>query len=173
MATKHHSKQKFQPRRPHFSPRQLLTSDQLNQQQAFHIDTLRRALHGLAGTGVVYGYSLTIDETGKLKVKNGCIEIGCGLAFDNHGRQLYWPGGWIGFDDLAGERPDSVSEYMLCVHYAEHHAAGSSNSTGCGGCDADGDDVLWVDHGVVFYTQGRMRGKGVGLQNLERLSRHQ
>ncbi len=145
MATKHHSKQKFQPRRPHFSPRQLLTSDQLNQQQAFHIDTLRRALHGLAGTGVVYGYSL--------KVEKGCIEIGCGLAFDHHGRQLYWPGGWIGIDDLAGERPSSEGEYRLCVHYAEHRLASSSVSTGCGSDDADGDDVLWVDHGVVFALQ--------------------
>ncbi len=150
MATKYHSKQRFQPRRPHFSPRQLLTSDQLNLEQAFHLETLRRALHGLTGSGVVYGYSLTIDQSGKLKVENGCIEIGCGLAFDHHGRQLYWPGGWISIDDLAGEKPTSQCEYTLCIHYAEHRAAGSRDSTGCGSCDTNGDDVLWVDHGVVF-----------------------
>ncbi len=148
MNIKYHTEKRFQPRRPHFSPRQLLTSDQLNQEQAFHLETLRRALHGLAGSGVVYGYSLTIDQAGKLKVENGCIEIGCGLAFDHHGRQLYWPGGWISIDDLAGEKPASQYKYTLSVHYAEHRAAGSSDSMGCGGCDADG--VLWVDHSVVF-----------------------
>ena len=146
MATKDHSKKKSQLRRPRFSPRQLLTSEQLNQDQAFQLSILRRALHGLAGSGVVYGYTLTTDECGNLVIEEGCIEIGCGLAFDDCGRQLYWPGGWISLDDLAGEKPTSVCPYTLCVHYAEHHAVGSSSEP----CDAESDEVLWIDHCVVF-----------------------
>lgn len=150
MTTQHHLQQKPQPRRPHFSPRQLLTSEQLNREQAFHIATLRRALHGLAGAGVVYGYTLSCDQSGESENKQsqdkkGAIYIGCGLAFDHHGRQLDWCGGCITINDLAGQQPECEGPHTLYVHYAEHHVTGSSD---CGGCDTD--DVLWVDHRVVF-----------------------
>lgn len=150
MGKNDYSIQNIQSRRPYFNPHQQLTAAQLNAMQAFHTASLQRVLHGLAGSGVVYGFSPCVDENGKLLIKKGCIEIGCGLAFDHHGRQLYWPGGWIGIDDLAGDKPVCEGEYTLCAHYAEYREIRSSESKGCGSCDHDTEDVLWIDQRVVF-----------------------
>ncbi|MGC1953626.1 MAG: hypothetical protein WA970_13870, partial [Gammaproteobacteria bacterium] len=99
--------------RPQYRKKQLLTAEQLQQEQHFHAVNLRRVLHGLAGEGVIYGYAICI-EAGIEAGKEGCseeIEIGCGLALDRYGRQLYWNGNSLSMAQFV-EFPDQVGEYI-------------------------------------------------------------
>lgn len=156
MTHKHHSRHKRSSKRPHFTPKQLLTSDQLNQAQVFQMTNLQRALYALAGSGVVYGFELSCDlnKQGNDKSeqpKKGSIFIGCGLAFDDHGRQLNWPrNGWLSVRDMVGKMPDEPGEYTLSVHYAERRINRPRDADECGGCDSDDEHMLWIDSSVVF-----------------------
>lgn len=155
MTHKHHSRHKRSSKRPHFTPKQLLTSDQLNQAQAFQMTNLQRALHALAGSGVVYGFKLSCDlnKHGNDKSeqpKKGSIFLGCGLAIDAHGRQLNWPGDWIDVNDIVKNKPKASGKYTLSVHYAERRINRQRNADECGGCDSDDEHILWIDSSVVF-----------------------
>lgn len=155
MTHKHHSRHKRSSKRPHFTPKQLLTSDQLNQAQVFQMTNLQRALYALAGSGVVYGFKLSCDSSKQgddksEQPKKGSIFIGCGLAFDAHGRQLNWPGDRISVSDIVGKKPEATGEYTLSVHYAERHINRPRNADECGGCDSDDGHLLWIEPSVVF-----------------------
>jgi hypothetical protein len=155
MTQKHPSTYQASFRRPHFTPRQLLTSEQLNREQTFHVASLQRALFALAGPGVVYGFKIGHDrpdssEQTQTQPGKGSLYVGCGLAFDRYGHQLDWCGGWVEVGDLVGNPPDAEGEYTLFVHYAEHRIAGSRTVDDCGGCGRDEESVLWIDASVVF-----------------------
>lgn len=130
--------------RPVFRKLQKLTPERLNRIQDHQAMRLRHTLIGLAGPGVVYGFALDTDDKHHCRVERGRIYIGCGLAIDCHGRHLYWPGGWIGVADLAGDRPHCEGHYTLWVHYAERYG------DGIGQCGCDEEDSDWVREGVVF-----------------------
>lgn len=129
-------------RRPSFTPRQMLTAEQLNAGLADELmrqQLLSRAVHGY---GVVLGFALSVDDDGALDLRRGCIELSGGLALDRHGRMLLWEGGRLGPGDLVGPPPRGPGWYTLCVHYARR-----------GPQDEDcrpGDDAHWAQHGVVF-----------------------
>jgi hypothetical protein len=154
------SEPKHSSKRPYFTPEQLLTSDQLNQAQVFQIANLQRALHALAGSGVVYGFELSCDlkkhrDNTSEQLKKGSIFIGCGLAFDDHGRQLYWPGGYLNISDIVGNQPNAPGEYTLSVHYAERRINRPRNIDECGGYTSDEKHILWIEPSVVFtLTKG-------------------
>ena len=138
--------EKTQPwsRRPQFEPRQLLTAQQLNAvntDELFRQRLLNKAVHGY---GVVYGFGLEADLSGKVTTHNGCVEVSAGLAFDRHGRMLYWPGGLIGVDDTVSPTPEHEGQYTLRVHYAEREHPSAKYD------DCDKDQPSWVDQGVVF-----------------------
>ena len=139
-----HDTEKPQARwtRPHFRPGQDLTAEQLNSEQRYHIELLRRALHGLAGTGVVYGYDIK-DDPGCTDCQRH-ISIGCGLAFDQHGRQLYWHGGEISIKDMVGDRLQCDGPYTLYAHYAEKHKKSGKRNP------CHHNTVEWVKETVVF-----------------------
>lgn len=130
--------------RPLFRDNQRLTPERLNRVHDHHAARLRMALLGIAGSGVVYGFDIDRDKERICKIKDGRIKIGCGLAIDCHGRQLYWPGGWIDVNKLCGELPTCADKYTLWVHYAER----STDSDGRCGCDEA--EAEWVEEGVVF-----------------------
>ncbi len=130
--------------RPVFRDHQRLTPERLNRMHENHATRMRHALLGLAGPGVIYGYAIETDDERKCKMKNGSIYISCGLAIDCHGRQLYWPGGWIDVNDLGGEKPKCDGRYTLWVHYAERKASGYGHN------DCNGDEADWIGEGVVF-----------------------
>ncbi|OCN02804.1 hypothetical protein A7X67_02810 [Clostridium sp. W14A] len=63
----------------------LLTAEDQEQQQAYHVEK-RRLLNRLAiGSGVVNGFSLGTDDDGTV------LTIGAGLALDFAGREIYLP----------------------------------------------------------------------------------
>jgi len=152
----HHARSKPWSRRPHFSPRQLLTADQLN--EALHDELMRQRLltRALHGHGVVFGYGLTRDDSKKLLVKDCAIEVSCGLAIDRHGRMLYWDGGAVDMHMIAGKKPTCEDLYTLCVAYAERLFP----SNGCAPCAKD--DAQWREEGVVFLLR----------RGCERIDRH-
>jgi hypothetical protein len=128
-------------RRPQYHKQQLLTAEQLQQAQHFHTVSLRRALHGLAGEGVVYGYAVYV-EAGQQKCSEA-LKIGCGLALDRYGRQLFWSREALSITELAGKTPHETGKYTLHVHYAERRHTGLA----VGECD---EHVQWLEEGVVF-----------------------
>ena len=114
--------------RPHFSPRQLLTAEQLNaglDDELYRQRLLSRAVHGY---GVVTGFGPAQNEEGELDVERGCFHLSGGLALDRHGRMLYWAGGRIGIDHIVGELPDCSGHYTLCAHYAVRRPPARSTS---------------------------------------------
>lgn len=144
MDHKDHAQNPNWTERPLFRDNQRLTPERLNRVHDHHAARLRMALLGLAGTGVIYGFDIATDKDHKCKIKDGRVKIGCGLAIDCHGRQLYWPGGWIDVDELCGEPPTCAGEYTLSVYYAERRM-GSDGRCGC-----SEDETEWVEEGVVF-----------------------
>ncbi len=105
-------------RRPHFSPRQLLTAKQLNaslEDELKRQRLLNRAVHGY---GVVLGLGLAVRDDGALDLDRGCLQLTGGLALDRHGRMLSWSGGRLGMDDMVGQPPTHEGEYTLFAHFA-------------------------------------------------------
>src|SRR5512147_1054498 len=122
MMEKHHEHGESWAQRPVFHKGQKLTAESLNRVYERHAQQLRQAILGIAGVGVVYGFAIETDAERRCRVQNGCIHIGCGLAFDRHGRALFWPGGWISVRQLAGKQPQEPGKYTLWVHYAERRS---------------------------------------------------
>ena len=133
--------------RPVFRDPERYSPERFNRISEYHSGRLRHALLGIAGSGVVYGFAIETDAQGCCHVRKGAIYIGCGLAIDVCGRMLFWPGGWIGIGQLAGNPPDTAGIYTLLVHYAERPVS-VDNHRGC-----DRDDAAWVEEGVVFSLQ--------------------
>ncbi len=131
-------------RRPQFEPRQLLTADQLNAMNSDELNRQRLTNKALHGFGVVYGFGVTADAAGNVKMVDGCVEVSAGLGFDRHGRMLYWPGGPIGVDDTVTPDPEHEGRYTLRVHYAERQHPPKMYDP----CDKD--QPTWLDQGVVF-----------------------
>ncbi len=144
MTNKDKTKNQNWMKRPVFKDNQRLTPERLNRVQDHHIARLRMALLGLAGPGVIYGFEIDTDSEHKCTIEKGSIKIGCGLAIDCHGRQLYWPGGLINVDMLCGEPPTCPGKYILNVHFAERR----ENDTGNCGCNEE--ETEWLEEGVVF-----------------------
>ena len=128
--------------RPVFRQHQRLTPDRLNRVLDHQAARLRQALLGIAGPGIVYGYAIDA-HAGKGEAPKGCLYIQCGLAIDCHGRQLFWPGGWVRLKDLAGDLPSGPGKYTLTLHYAEKPANAD-------GCECGDDGAEWTREGVVF-----------------------
>jgi hypothetical protein len=152
MAITHNGGTRTWPRRPHFAPNQQLTAQQLN---AIIEDELRRQrmlTRALHGHGVVFGYGFEPyakreaygDEKGELERKDHCIHVSCGLIIDLHGRDLYWPGGWLCLGDIVSQQPGCEGWYIVNAHYAER----PDPLGGCGSCPSDA--VQWLEQKVVF-----------------------
>lgn len=139
-------------KRPRYYKRQLLSAEQLSSEQAYQDTSLRRLILGLAGTGVVYGYQVDPKKAKKKQRRKGCIYIGCGLAFDRHGRQLHTKDTWISVKDLAGPRPERPGWYTLRAHYAERRL-GPERQHWC-----EEQDVHWVCEEVVYSLVPRCKG---------------
>lgn len=130
--------------RPTFTPRQMLTAQQLNaglDDELKRQRLLNRAVHGY---GVVLGLGLVVADSGELDLDRGCLRLTGGLALDRHGRMLVWKGGRIGLDDLVDKPPTAEGHYTLCMHYAARPPV----TDDCGHC-AD-DRSGWFQEGVVF-----------------------
>jgi hypothetical protein len=130
--------------RPVFRDDQRLTPERLNRIYENLSGRLRHTTLGIAGPGVVYGFKLREDAEGKCEVRDGCIYLTCGLAFDCFGRQLYWPGGWVCIKDLCGEPPECPGNYTLWAHYAERPSTGDDR------CGCDDYVADWPREGVRF-----------------------
>jgi hypothetical protein len=131
-------------RRPEFSPRQILTAEQLNdgfQDALLRQQIINRAIHG---HGVVIGFGLSVQEEGALDLQDQCLQLGEGVALDRHGRMLVWKGGRLGIDDLAGEHPGGTGTYTLIAHYAVR----TPNGDDC--TPSEGSRSPWTEEGVVF-----------------------
>jgi hypothetical protein len=131
-------------RRPHFTPRQLLTAKQLNaglDDELKRQRLLNRAIHGY---GVVIGFGLVVRDDGVLDLDRGCLKLTGGLALDRHGRMLYWKGGRLGMDDIVGQRPGREGAYTLCAHFATRPPL----VDGC--LPFAGERSQWWIEGVVF-----------------------
>jgi hypothetical protein len=118
METRNHHERSAWSSRPHYTPRQLLTADQLNagiEDELKRQRLLNRAIHGY---GVVEGFGPVVGEGGALVLEQGCLELTGGLAIDRYGRMLYWDGGRIGMHDIVGRRPEQEGTYTLCAHFA-------------------------------------------------------
>ncbi|WP_454778184.1 hypothetical protein [Georgenia muralis] len=136
-------------RRPSFTPRQMLTAEQLNAGLADELmrqQLLSRAVHGY---GVVLGFALSVDDDGALDLRRGCLELSGGLALDRHGRMLLWEGGRLGIADLVGPPPRGPGWYTLCAHYARRAPQDE---------DCRGEDPHWAHDGVVFSLHRGCRG---------------
>jgi hypothetical protein len=130
--------------RPEFSPRQILTAEQLN--DGFQDDlTRQRIIHrALHGYGVVIGFGLPVREDGTLHLEHKRLQIGEGLALDRYGRMLVWKGGQLGLDDLAGDPPEEAGAYTLIAHYAIRTPDRDD-------CSPSGQQPSpWTEEGVVF-----------------------
>ena len=138
-------------RRPHYGKQQLLTAEQLNGAQEYHAEQMRRLVHGLAGYGVVYGFELTVEPSKQSCPP--CIEIGCGLAFDSHGRQLFWAGGALSAKDFIARPPEDGGLHLLRVHYAERHIKAPEMEE-CGE-----EAVRWIEEGVLFSLEPLPKGE--------------
>jgi hypothetical protein len=130
--------------RPSFTPRQTLTAEQLN--AGLHDELARQRLINRAvhGYGVVVGLGAVVDDDGVLELDRGCLQLTGGLAFDRHGRMLYWGGGRIAMKDLAGPHPDHEGKYTLCAHFASRPPL----SDDCHPYGGEGSP--WHKEGVVF-----------------------
>jgi hypothetical protein len=144
MKPKHQPERGSWSYRPHFTPRQLLTADQLNaglNDELFRQQLLSRAVHGY---GVVTGLGPRANDCGELEVERGCFHLSGGLALDRLGRMLYWAGGRIGLRDIVGELPDCPGHYTLSAHYAIQRR----RPPGCHPFDDERTNWWW--QGVVF-----------------------
>ncbi|MFC8130880.1 hypothetical protein [Streptomyces sp. NPDC057302] len=129
--------------RPHFMPRQSLTAEQLNaglDDETRRQRLLNQAIHGY---GAVIGLGLVADDDGRLHLYDDCVQVSAGLALDRHGRMLYWPGGRIRLDDLAGHHPKHEGHYTLTVHYAAQPPVTDD-------CPPYSERSQWHAEGVVF-----------------------
>ncbi|MFI0237578.1 hypothetical protein [Streptomyces sp. NPDC016845] len=128
--------------RPHFTPRQSLTAEQLN--AGLDDETRRRRLlnQAIHGYGAVIGLGPVIGDNNRLPLHD-CLEVTAGLALDRHGRMLYWPGGRVHLDALAGRHPDHEGFHTLSVHYAAQPPA----TDDCSPCS---EQSQWHTEGVVF-----------------------
>lgn len=130
---------------PIYRPGTGLSAEQLNASQS-DAQTRTRILNlGMNGVGIAHGYQLTTRQDGTLDVRDGCIEISCGLAFDRYGRMLYWKGGWISMKDILGCKPDCTGQYCLRVHYAEESEKGKF--------DPCYDSTDWISTCVGFTLE--------------------
>lgn len=131
-------------RRPHFTPRQLLTAEQLNiglDDELERQRLLNRAVHGY---GVIVGLGLTVAADGALDLDRECLELTGGLALDRHGRMLYWRGGRLGLADIVGQPPEREGEYTLCAHFASR----PPQDDDC--VPYAGERSHWCEEGVAF-----------------------
>jgi hypothetical protein len=143
-------------RRPHYTPRQKLTAEQLNgglNDQIKRQRILNRALHGY---GVVMGYGLTVLDDAKLDIRHGQIEILDGVALDRSGRMLVWQRGRIGMEDLVGARPKKAGQYTLIAHYAVR----SPEKDAC--APSGGGQLSWTEEGVVFSLRPGLKATNRG-----------
>jgi len=131
-------------KRPIFRDPERYSHERFNRISEFYSGRLRQALLGIAGSGIIYGFEIETDSNHCCHVKKGAINIGCGLAIDECGRMLSWPGGWVNMDQLAGNPPDCTGEYTLLVHYAEQHSSAEDH------CGCDKEDAAWIKEGVLF-----------------------
>lgn len=144
MKSNHGTEREAWSRRPIFTPRQTLTAEQLNRGLQDELDRqhmLNRAIHGY---GVVIGYGLSVCDGDSLDLRHGHLELREGLALDRHGRMLVWEGGWLGMDDIVGERPKEDGTYTLTAQYAVR-------TPDRDGCYPSGKRrPPWTEEGVVF-----------------------
>lgn len=63
----------------------LLTAEDQEHQQAYHVEKHRLLNRSAIGTGIVHGFSLETDDDGM------GLTIGAGLALDSIGREIYLP----------------------------------------------------------------------------------
>jgi hypothetical protein len=147
----------FEPwsERPRFVPAAALGADQLNRAHEAAMARQRLVNRAVLGWGVVFGLQLKKQERGELALAHGCLELGCGLALDRHGRELFWPGGRLGLDDLAGPAPTAPGHYTLLVHYAEREPKGYDPCR----CDP-GNGTIEI--GVVFTLRCGCKRIGCG-----------
>lgn len=129
--------------RPVFRKGQELTAERLNALQDHQIQGLRQALLGVAGSGVIHGFKLGMDDGCLCHPESGKLYVSCGVAIDGCGRQLRWPGGWLGMDDFP-QKPEKPGKYTLNVHFAEQHIDAGHV------CGCFEDDAEWIEEGVVF-----------------------
>ncbi|MEL6168982.1 MAG: hypothetical protein AAFR35_09840 [Pseudomonadota bacterium] len=135
---------------PVYRPGGRLSAEQLMTEQRdaeMRERLLNLALHG---TGVVHGFDIAMTEDGRVKVTDGCIHVGCGLALDPRGRTLYWAGGPVAMDDIVGKLPDGDGCYTLAVHYAERADQGV--------WDPCHDGASWVHRCVAFTLSAGCTG---------------
>ena len=133
--------------RPNFRRDQLLTAERLNRAHEILAHRLQQAVFGIAGSGVVHGLGIKVDPSGACQVKEGELQVGCGLAFDDRGRQLFWPGGLLGMSQIVTGKPKEPGCYGLYIHYGERNES-SDNRCGCDPLDAD-----WVHESMVFTLE--------------------
>lgn len=131
-------------RRPHFTPRQRLTADQLNTGLLDELERQRIINQAIHGFGVVMGYGLAVLEDDTPDLRHRQLEIGDGLALDRYGRMLVWKRGCIGMDDLVGPQPREAGTYTLFAHYAVR----SPEAQDC--TLLHGTQSLWTEEKVVF-----------------------
>lgn len=131
-------------RRPHFTPGQSLSADQLNAGLDDELQRQRLLNRALHGHGVVFGYALSREADGGLVTQRECIELSCGLALDPHGRMLYFDGGWLGMRDIVGKQPTCEGRYTLRAHYAERLTPPDE----CGPCPPE--NARFRERRVVF-----------------------
>jgi hypothetical protein len=131
-------------RRPHFTPRQRLTADQLNTGLLDELERQQIINQAIHGFGVVMGYGLAVLENGTLDLRDGQLEISDGLALDRYGRMLVWKRGCIGMDDLVGPQPREAGSYTLVAHYAVRSPEGQDCTL------LHGSQSLWTEETVVF-----------------------
>lgn len=143
-------------RRPHFTPRQRLTADQLNTGLLDELERQQIINQAIHGFGVVMGYGLAVLEDDTLDLRHGQLEIGDGLALDRYGRMLVWKRGCIGMDDLVGPQPREAGSYTLVAHYAVR----SPEAHDC--THLYGTQSLWTEETVVFSLRPGCKERDCG-----------
>ena len=133
-------------RTPYYRPGGKLSAEQLNAGQADALKRDRLVNMAMHGVGVAFGYEVRTGAHGHIVIEDGCIHIGCGLAFDRYGRMLFWRGGWLSFGDIVGCRPERGGRYTLRLHYAETSESGDAFDPCREGSD-------WVDRCVAFTLE--------------------
>jgi hypothetical protein len=92
--------------RPHYVAGKLLTADDLELEQRYHIEKrwlLNRTFHG---AGMVHGLKVAAG-------KKGVVSVSPGFALDQHGREIEV----CEREELAV--PDTVDPISICIRYAE------------------------------------------------------
>ncbi|MBF9031634.1 hypothetical protein HKCCE3408_14630 [Rhodobacterales bacterium HKCCE3408] len=143
---------------PVYRPGAKLSADQLNAQIADTLTRDRMLNLGLHGVGIVYGFNVKTDDHGKPEVRKNAIHVGCGLALDRYGRMLFWPGGWLSFDQIIGCPPEHPGCYTLRVHYAEKGDRGR--------WDRCADDGGWIHRCVAFTLEKGCAANDICPDNL-------